>query len=232
MLGLIPGFNQFPKIQINLYNSPLYSRYIKNKPLQDVYQRNSNNEKQLIFASNDSISGEVELNLSEYNIDSFEHGGLRIELIGSILISNKQQIDIIHFSKDLDNAGILTKDTSYGFTFKEIELPYESYNGTSVKIVYYLKATLTKPFLSLKSTEEVKIKVVILPNEECKVLFNPKIINELEYGNECNIISEITNSKVNINSSIDGYIKFITSPIKMKCSFIELVRREIIKGNK
>jgi len=70
--SLIQGFQRFPDIKINIK---------PNKEIRKTVLDNETGEKYYIFSSNDDLSGNVVLSLTD---SAFEHNGITIELIGQI----------------------------------------------------------------------------------------------------------------------------------------------------
>lgn len=229
MLSLIPGLSPFPKINITLYNSPLYSKIISSKPLSKPYVLNSkSNKNENIYIDNDAISGEIEISLSKNNISTFEHAGLSIQLIGQIINHDKQVDEFLFISKDIDSQGIFDKDYNFGFSFKDIKLQYESYYGNLFEVRYFLKVILIKAFLGLKSVEECNISFYKYnSNYNPLERFKSNIKCELE-AISSNIILSINELNVCLEDCISGSIKIISFPLKMVSGYVELVRKEYL----
>jgi vacuolar protein sorting-associated protein 26 len=48
--------------------------------------------------------------------------------------------------RELAVGGALTETTQYPFDFSSAEKPYESYNGLNVRLRYFIRVTLTRPY--------------------------------------------------------------------------------------
>lgn len=236
----------------------------------------------MIYTNEDTISGEVSINLSHSNITSFEHGGLKIELIGLLINKNKNtnilsnikstikssiesnfknssnkelqnnastankdndndyEMQITYYSKELDQPGIITKNSNYGFSFKDVKLPLDSYNGNSFDIIYKLKATLFKPFLNIKTTGEKFFKVINFNNKELtsednerteKSFVQSSCVINYDNGINCGFTVNVVEVIINIYESIAGTIVFTSLPKKIIGVYITLIKEENINGN-
>jgi vacuolar protein sorting-associated protein 26 len=48
--------------------------------------------------------------------------------------------------RELEVAGEIYERKTYPFEFSTVEMPYESYNGTNVRLRYILKVTIGRPY--------------------------------------------------------------------------------------
>lgn len=179
--------------------------------------------KQLIYMDGDSISGEVTIDMSELKGEAFEHGGIKLELFGCITCEGVET-KFLHQTKDLDSEGVISKTSNYGFSFKEVNLPFESFKGSLFQVVYFLKATIVKSFLNLKSFHDEHIKV-IHPSGGNQVI-NPRVMLNLESQGRFGFQITIHNSKVNIDGCLSGSIIFNMVVRPIKTMYLQLVRTE------
>lgn len=186
-----------------------------------------------IFFNNDDILGEVHVKLRESA--SFDHLGITIELIG--IISKKSYLfyilatqnedyksEFLNMSKELEAPGELSNSMSYNFSFKKVNLPYESYEG-SVFVKYLIRVHITKKLLRTKYTIDKKL-VVYNPCQEPELNANVR----MEVG-ICNLIHmeyELFSSKFELKDCILGKIYFVRVSMKVKSVEIHLLKKETI----
>ena len=101
-------------------------------------------ERQPLYYDGESIAGKVNFTLKNNKL--FDHNGIKIEFIGLIQTFNDRTSthEFLTLSKELARAGELTHSNSCSFEFREVEKPYESYYGASVKLRYFLRVTINK----------------------------------------------------------------------------------------
>jgi len=235
--------NQFPIVTITCHNSPLLGRFkslnsnlIKNETLEIEQaltlnnQLNSkpNNQTQ-VYIDKDTISGEITLNLIDVNLESFEHNGLSIELMGTMTTADGYNTEFLHLLKDIESAGVLIKNSSYGFCFKEVNLPYESFKGELSEIKYILKASIAKNFLNIKSKEEVGIRVIAFPTIPKLI---PQINMDICHSNFISMEFRILESKISTKGVICGSVKIKEVNIQVESIEIDFIKRETLIGSR
>ncbi len=132
-----------------LFSSPdidiLLSDFRERKTLELKTDENGTRKERLpLYYDGENISGKVNFTLK--NNKSFEHNGIKIEFIGMIQFFNDRSssLEFVTLSKELSRPGELTHSNSFSFEFREVEKPYESYYGVTVKLKYFLRVTINK----------------------------------------------------------------------------------------
>jgi vacuolar protein sorting-associated protein 26 len=79
-----------------------------------------------------------------------EHLGIKVELIGQIelLYDRGNPSEFTSLVRELEGPGELTENKSYPFDFGNIEKVFETYTGANVRLRYFLRARLTRQYLS------------------------------------------------------------------------------------
>jgi vacuolar protein sorting-associated protein 26 len=114
---------------------------------------------------------------------------------------------------------------TYNFSFKKVNLPYESYEGNIVSVKYFIKVTITKKIFSTKLTVEKNFKVQnVKPAPE----LNPNIRMEVGISNLIHFEYELYQSKFSLEECIIGKIFFIQVAMKVRALEIHLIKRETI----
>ncbi|KAL6842123.1 hypothetical protein ACP4OV_028102 [Aristida adscensionis] len=89
-----------------------------------------------VFQSLETISGEV--SIAPVPGKRIEHMGVKIELLGQIELyfDRGNFYDFTSLVRELDVPGEIYERKTYPFEFSTVEMPYESYNGTNVRLRY------------------------------------------------------------------------------------------------
>ena len=105
---------------------------------------NGRRERLPLYYDGENISGKVHFTLK--NNKTFEHNGIKIEFLGIIQMFNDRSSnsEFICLSKELARPGELSHSNSFPFEFREVEKPYETYYGATVKLRYLLRVTINK----------------------------------------------------------------------------------------
>lgn len=183
------------------------------------------------FIDNDSISGEVVINLEKFGIKEFEHSSITIELNG-MMSTEGYRSELININKVIQSSGTLTKNSNFGFNFKEVNFPYPTFKGNLAEIKYSLKASITKNFLNLAAHHEKEIVVISLENERKKNV-NVKITSEMISDTFSSIISHINNNEyikgnVTIKEIYNSKNRGNYENLEIECINVNLKMREIL----
>ncbi|XP_075155426.1 vacuolar protein sorting 26 [Haematobia irritans] len=179
-------------------------------------------EKMLLYYDGETVSGKVNVTLKKPG-SKLEHQGIKIEFIGQIELfydrGNHHEFKSI--TKALARPGDLLQNTSYPFEFPNVEKQYEIYNGSNVRLRYFLRATIIRRISDI--TKEVDIAVHTL----CSY---PDVNNpiKMEVGIEdcLHIEFEYNKSKYHLKDTIIGKIYFLLVRIKIKHMEIAIIKRE------
>jgi len=167
-----------------------------------------------LFLGGDGCSGKVHLNLRGKKLN---HQGVKIEFIGRIELFFDRGNDYLFISREqqLLPAGVLEKTLSIDFSFCDLELPHESYNGINVRLRYFLLVTVGQSVLDITKEKELWVHTYELAPES-----NPPIRMEVGVENALHIEFEFNQSKFHLNGIIVGKIYFLL--IRLKIKFMEL----------
>lgn len=152
-----------------------------------------------------------------------EHQGIKIEFIGQIELfydrGNHHEFKCL--AKALARPGDLIQYSSYPFEFPNVEKQFEIYNGSNVRLRYFLRVTIVRRISDI--TKEVDIAVHTL----CSY---PDVNNpiKMEVGIEdcLHIEFEYNKSKYHLKDTIIGKIYFLLVRIKIKHMEIAIIKRE------
>ncbi|XP_073831037.1 vacuolar protein sorting 26 [Musca autumnalis] len=183
-------------------------------------------EKMLLYYDGETVSGKVNVTLKKPG-SKLEHQGIKIEFIGQIELyydrGNHHEFKCI--TKALARPGDLLQNNSYPFEFPNVEKQFEIYNGSNVRLRYFLRATIIRRISDI--TKEVDIAVHTL----CSY---PDVNNpiKMEVGIEdcLHIEFEYNKSKYHLKDTIIGKIYFLLVRIKIKHMEIAIIKRESTGG--
>ncbi|XP_061392165.1 vacuolar protein sorting-associated protein 26B [Musca vetustissima] len=209
------GFGQSAEIDIVFDGA-------ENKKTAEVKAEDGKMEKLLLYYDGETVSGKVNVTLKKPG-SKLEHQGIKIEFIGQIELyydrGNHHEFKCIN--KALARPGDLLQNTSYPFEFPNVEKQFEIYNGSNVRLRYFLRATIIRRISDI--TKEVDIAVHTL----CSY---PDVNNpiKMEVGIEdcLHIEFEYNKSKYHLKDTIIGKIYFLLVRIKIKHMEIAIIKRE------
>lgn len=190
---------------------------------------NSNNTTVLpTFRSNDTISGKIVVNLNSIK-SSFEHKGIKLELIGLLesAVDNKSDaFTFISLSNELETNGALgTTITTWPFKFTGVELKYETYKGTLKQVRYVIRLTI-----------EVKLRTLVYEQEFAVLNPEPRSVLEeadafqLEIGVEDWLLLyfHIDKMAFALKDSVIGSVLFKNIGIKLQTMELHIIKREMV----
>ena len=153
-----------------------------------------------------------------------EYTSVQVELLGAIEYNFDQGNPTIFLSlkKDLASAaGTLTHTNSYDFDFESVEKPNECYNGTNVRLRYYIKVTVAQRMRSLTKEKNFWVHSYRMPPE-----INSSIKMEVGIEDCLHIEFEYNKNKYHLMDVIVGKIYFILVRVKVRNMEISIVKRE------
>lgn len=209
------GFGQSAEIDIVFDGA-------ENKKMTEVKGEDGKIEKMLLYYDGETVSGKVNVTLKKPG-SKLEHQGIKIEFIGQIELfydrGNHHEFKCL--CKALARPGDLIQNNSYPFEFPNVEKQFEIYNGSNVRLRYFLRATIVRRISDI--TKEVDIAVHTL----CSY---PDVNNpiKMEVGIEdcLHIEFEYNKSKYHLKDTIIGKIYFLLVRIKIKHMEIAIIKRE------
>ncbi|KAH3900578.1 retromer subunit PEP8 SCDLUD_003570 [Saccharomycodes ludwigii] len=201
-----------------------------------------------VYDDGESVSGIVTLRVRSEG-KKVEHMGVKISLIGCIdmrknsekrkssespLSSNDKAHDtksgvdqFLCLTADLLPSGELVHSQNIKFSFKDVEKRYESYKGTNVEVMYYLKVTVLR-----KAADLVKIKRFWVQLYESMENYEIKPIRlDIGIENCLHIEFEYSKQHYTLSDVIVGRIYFLLTRLKIKHMELSLITREKINRN-
>uniref|UniRef100_A0A0E0BLE3 Vacuolar protein sorting-associated protein 26 n=1 Tax=Oryza glumipatula TaxID=40148 RepID=A0A0E0BLE3_9ORYZ len=148
------------------------------------------------FQSLETIAGEV--SVAPVPGKRVEHQGVKIELLGQIELYHERGhfYDFTSLVRELEVAGEIYERKTYPFEFSTVEMPYESYNGTNVRLRYILKVTIGRPY----ATSVVECRDFCVRNYTPLPSINNSIKMEVGIEDCLHIEFEYSKSKIKIKN--------------------------------
>ena len=232
---------------------PTISIYVEhsNHPNTIIQNKNGENIEFPTFYSSDTIRGKVQIELNSNQ--SYNHKGIKIELIGLIetYINDSRKINLnnnsnnlishndntsnenatfISYSFELCSPGSLNNDISYfNYQFSNIDKIYESYHGKTFSIRYLLICTINSQYKS--QTEETEI-IIINPitYNEFNSIKNYSLNLNIGIENLLYVCFSLDRTNYHLKDIMTGNVSFKKLNIDMQMMEIQLVRKEILFG--
>ncbi|KAF0695418.1 Aste57867_13767 [Aphanomyces stellatus] len=173
----------------------------------------------LVYGAEDDISGT--LHISGKKLD---HNGVKVELIGVIESTNDKgvQFEFTSSVRALSQAGTLDGFQEYPFAFVNVDKPHESYYGKSVKLRYFVRATVARTY----ATNIVKEQDFVVQTIDTAPELNSTIKMEVGIEDCLHIEFEYNKSKYHLKDVVVGKVFFLLVRIKIKHMELAIVRRE------
>ena len=232
---------------------PTISIYVEHSdhPNTIIQNKNGENIEFPTFYSSDTIRGKVQIELNSNQ--SYNHKGIKIELIGLIetYINDSRKINLnnnsnnlishndntsnenatfISYSFELCSPGSLNNDISYfNYQFSNIDKIYESYHGKTFSIRYLLICTINSQYKS--QTEETEI-IIINPitYNEFNSIKNYSLNLNIGIENLLYVCFSLDRTNYHLKDIMTGNVSFKKLNIDMQMMEIQLVRKEILFG--
>ena len=186
-----------------------------------------NKSELLIYKAGDIIEGKIKVVLPPGK--KLEHIGIRLEVIGLIdmYYDRSNSTEFCSRCSELSPAGVLTSTTEYAFSFENVNMQFESYNGTNVQLRYFLKATITRNYSSnITKEQDLWVQGIGEPPE-----INNNIKMEVGIEDCLHIEFEYDKQKYHMKDCILGKIYFLLVRIKIKHMELAIIRRETVPGS-
>jgi len=155
-----------------------------------------------------------------------EHLGIRVQLIGQVETPSDHGVHFEFTSLlcDLAPAGAIQgTGVTLPFAFQHADLVNESYNGTGVRLRYFIRATLFRSGLSSNVVKEMDIWVV---NYDKPPQMNNTIKMEVGIEDCLHIEFEYNKSKYHLKDVIIGKVYFLLVRLRIKHMELCLIKRE------
>jgi hypothetical protein len=177
-----------------------------------------------IFSGEEDISGTVVVSVPPGK--TFEHLGIKIELIGQIELyydrGSHYEFTSLHRELSAPKEMSETEKFAFEFSSSSVEKQYESYSGMNVHLRYIVRVTATRQYAAnLVEETEFLVQNVQPPPE-----INNSIKMEVGIEDCSHIEFEYNKSKYHLKDVVIGKIYFLLVRIKIKHMEVAIIRRE------
>lgn len=188
----------------------------------------------MVYRGSESISGEVTISPRQ-NRSGIDHIGIKVELIGQIesffeaAATGTPPFQFFALVKELEPPGVLDRVQTFPFFFEECEKQYESYNGSHVRLRYFLKVTISRQIAAtVDKTLDVWVVLPPTPAQLQKLLQTPPQPLQTEVGIQGCIHIEVEWSKdtYHLKEIVFGKINFVLVKVRIRYMEITLTRKE------
>jgi len=194
------------------------------RPKVTVKYKKGNNEELFRFTNHDDIRGTVTFVPKDGK--RVEHLGIRVQLIGQIETPADHGVhfEFVSLQCTLSEAGAIEgKGKTLPFEFLHADMLNESYNGASVRLRYYLRATMFRGGLASNVIKDMDIWVV---NYDKPPQMNNTIKMEVGIEECLHIEFEYNKSKYHLKDVIIGKVYFLLVRLRIKHMELCLIKRE------
>ena len=235
MASVSINYKLITKIQklAKLFKKPeckIFFDEVKGRHRHKLTDRNDHSERFPTFFNGEDISGHAELRLLS---KSLKHKGIRAELHGVIekYGNLKKTKSILNMNQDICGPEEVTKDKiSLEFNFQNVKMPYESYKGDYASVRYFIKIIIIS---TVKNTEYEKEFAVVNPHNSSILQKNDEPIKmQVGMKNKLSLAIYFQHKNYNCRGTLKGFIAFNYLNINLKFMEVQIVRREVIFGDK
>jgi len=187
----------------------------------DVKLENQARDQCPVYYDGESVRGSVVLHPRSGK--RLQHDGIRIEFIGCIELfyDRGNHYEFLSLGQDIAAPGEVHATETLPFEFKNVEKPYENYNGINVKLRYFLRVTLNRRLSDAIKERDIWVHSFRLPPDS-----NNAIKMEVGIEDCLHIEFEYNKSKYHLKDVIVGKIHFLLVRIKIKHMELSIIRRE------
>jgi len=194
------------------------------RPKVTVKYKKGASEELFRFTNHDNIRGTVSFVPKDGK--RIEHLGIRMQLIGQIETptDHSSHFEFTSLQVTLAEPGAIQgRGVTLPFEFLHADLVNESYNGTGVRLRYFLRATMTRGGFSSNIVKDMEIWVV---NYDKPPQMNNTIKMEVGIEECLHIEFEYNKSKYHLKDVIIGKVYFLLVRLRIKHMELCLIKRE------
>jgi len=225
--SLSNAFRSAPEISIHFNKADA-------KPITNNYILH--NEEDLItlsgpiFSIGDDIDGRIVFNLKNANQDNpYKYESIRALCVGEVRAHNSGDNYIVSSQSTVvsHNGSFTESQTTFPFTFSNVDLTCESFTGEIFDIRWFVKVLVSRRGMSSTLTKQ---KMFVTQNITPEPQARP-IVLQVGVDDCLHLDINLLNSRLRLNDIISGTIVFKINQLKLKSMQIQLERREALVPN-
>lgn len=178
-----------------------------------------------LFSEDEDVTGSCDISVKPGK--SMEHQGIRVELIGQILVLNdsSKSYDFFSMTKDLAQAGVISGTTQkYAFVFQNVDKQFETFIGSKVHLRYFVRLTVQRSYNTITKECDFVVQNFSPPpeiNAPLKLEVGIEDFLHLEFAYE--------KSKFHLRDVLIGKIHFLLVRIRIKRMDLDIIQKEIVE---
>lgn len=176
-----------------------------------------------IYYDEEGIRGKVLINIKPGR--SMEHLGIKIEFVGAIDIFTDRGLstEFINLVRELAPPGELYSSMIYPFEFPRAEKRFDSYEGMSVRLRYFVRVAINKKFHSQSKEQDIWVQSYGVERKS-----EHSIKMEVGIDESLHIEFEYPRARYHLSDVIIGKIFFLLVGVKIKHMELAIIKRETI----
>eukprot|EP00755_Sulcionema_specki_P012882 Sspe_Gene.52539::Locus_29100_Transcript_2_2_Confidence_0.667_Length_1251::g.52539::m.52539/K18466/VPS26; vacuolar protein sorting-associated protein 26 len=186
-----------------------------------------------VFGHRENIKGEVIISTEPG--ESVEYTEMKVEFVGQINTLTPDAKDTVTFfcqhqelEKALPGSQLLINEVKVvNFCFNNVTLPFESYNGISTQLRYFLRVTIHRPF----APDVVEEHDIWVQNPQEEPAYQPGIKMEVGLEKYLHIEFEYNKKNYHLQDVVLGKIYFVVVKLRIRQMELALLKREIAASN-
>ncbi|RMY88186.1 hypothetical protein D0864_06695 [Hortaea werneckii] len=191
------------------------------RPTVDAKLDKNRREKCPLYLDGETVKGAVTIRPKDGK--RLEHTGIKVQFVGTIemFFDRGTHHEFLSLQTELASPGELQHPVTLPFAFKNVEKPYESYNGINVKLRYFLRVTVSRRMADVVREKDLWVYSYRQPPESNSVI-------KMDVGIEdcLHIEFEYSKSKYHLKDVIVGRIYFLLVRLKIRHMELSIIRRE------
>lgn len=176
-----------------------------------------------LYGADETVKGSVIIRPRDGR--KVEHTGIKVQFIGAIEFKEdkSQPNEFISWARELAAPGEVRHAETYTFEFKNVEKQFESYNGLSVKLRYFVRVTMFRRMNDIVREKDLWV-YQYKPEPEGTAMVRMDVGIEDCMHIEC----EYSKSNFHLKDVIIGRIYFTLVRLKLKHMELSLIRKESV----
>ena len=218
---------------VNLFSKPdckIVFDEVPGRHRHKLIDRDDHSARYPTFFNGEDITGYIDLKL---NSKSLRHKGIKAELHGIIerYGTIKKTKEFLNLKTDVCRPEEITREKStLNFGFKNVKMPYESYKGDYATVKYYVKIIITATYKNAEYEQEF---AVVNPYDSSILQNNDEPIRmQVGMKDKLSLSIYFQHKNYNCRGTLKGFIIFNFLKINLKFMEVQIVRREVVFGDK
>ena len=218
---------------VNLFSKPdckIVFDEVQGRHRHKLTDRDDHSARYPTFFNGEDITGYIDLKL---NSKSLRHKGIKAELHGIIerYGTIKKTKEFLNLKTDVSRPEEITREKStLNFGFKNVKMPYESYKGDYATVKYYVKIIITATYKNAEYEQEF---AVVNPYDSSILQNNDEPIRmQVGMKDKLSLSIYFQHKNYNCRGALKGFIIFNFLKINLKFMEVQIVRREVVFGDK